>query len=217
MKKLNQPLFYSFLASLPFLIFAIVSSVNEQFLLQFDLPVSLGVASLRQEPLTSAMKGITNLMNPLPFTILVIVTMAILFFRGHKIKSLSFGIFIFVGSVLIMMVFKNIFQRPRPEVVHALINQGNFSFPSGHAINSTLFFGSIMWSSQRWLKNKTARHWLYIIGTALILVIGFSRIYLGVHYLSDILAGYSLATAYLILVVSIFQQKLYTKGKLKEE
>jgi membrane-associated phospholipid phosphatase len=130
-----------------------------------------------------------------------------LFFRKHQWYSIKIPA-IALSSLAMMFLLKNIFGRPRPEI--PLLNEARgLSFPSGHALMSVTFYGlliHIVWKtvSVKWLK------WLLIVlFGGLIFVIGFSRIYLRVHYASDVLAGF--ATGFLWLVISLWILKRMEK------
>ena len=84
-----------------------------------------------------------------------------------------------------------------------MVNENGYSFPSGHSITSMVFYGYLIYLIYRYVDNKNIKVSLIIFLSLLILMIGFSRIYLGVHYTSDVLAGFLISVAYLILFVSI--------------
>ena len=104
---------------------------------------------------------------------------------------------VFGGGV--MSVFKHIFKRPRPDIYH-VIEQSGYSFPSGHALNAILLYGSLIVLVHYYLKSEdNIRYAFMTLFAALITAIPVSRVYLGVHYLSDILAGFGLGTFLLIM------------------
>lgn len=94
------------------------------------------------------------------------------------------------GAALLNLILKNIFLRPRPEFPQAFLVARGFSFPSGHAMSSLAFYGAVAYLACSFYRTKW-RKFLIII-TALLIsgLIGFSRLYLGVHYFSDVLAGW---------------------------
>jgi undecaprenyl-diphosphatase len=94
-----------------------------------------------------------------------------------------------VGAQLMNNVLKDMFQRTRPAPVVGLIPAQSFSFPSGHAMVSAAFYGYLAYLCWRILKGK--QRWVALIGLlVLVVLIGLSRMYLGVHYLTDVVAGY---------------------------
>lgn len=161
------------------------------------------VLNIRCDFLTTILKYITVLSNP---ELLVVLTVVLLIFiKGFKEKlCLVFNIS-FV--TLINQILKRIICRPRPDVVK-LITQGGYSFPSGHAMASTAFYGYLIYLLWKSKLNKTYKY----IGTGLLVLliftICFSRIYLGVHYASDVIAGVCLSTIHLIIFTSILKKKV---------
>ncbi|MDR3242135.1 MAG: phosphatase PAP2 family protein [Lactobacillaceae bacterium] len=97
-----------------------------------------------------------------------------------------------------MTVLKNFFQRPRPSIVH-LVNEGGYSFPSGHALNSILLYGSLIILVHYYINNDSIRYTFLTLLSSLIIAIPMSRVYLGVHYLTDVLAGMALGGFFLIM------------------
>ena len=97
---------------------------------------------------------------------------------------------------------KFFFQRPRPEE-YRLISESGYSFPSGHAMVSMAFYGLLIYIVYRYVKNVYLKYGLMVILFMLILFIGISRIYLGVHYTSDVLGGFLLSICYLIVFTKV--------------
>lgn len=98
-------------------------------------------------------------------------------------------------------MLKLVFRRPRPDVLR-LVEQSGYSFPSGHAMNSMIFYGLAAY-----LLVRRGRHWSrYLVAgfvAVLVLLIGLSRIYLGVHYASDVLAGFLIGAGWLIIAARV--------------
>ena len=90
------------------------------------------------------------------------------------------------------------FARPRPEEVFHLIQQGGFSFPSGHSMNGLFCYGMIIFLIRRNCSDKTTANCLTAIGSIMIIGIGFSRIFVGVHYPTDVAGGFLLGLACLM-------------------
>ena len=111
------------------------------------------------------------------------------------------NLFIIVGMNLLL---KNIFVRPRPSELR-LIEETGYSFPSGHAMASTAVYGLLLYIVFREVKNKKIRNIACILLAILIFTIDMSRIYVGVHYASDVIAGTCLSIAYLILFITIMK------------
>lgn len=134
--------------------------------------------------------------------VLILIAIACLIFI--KNRKIGLSIVINLASIgLINHILKEIIQRPRPPMELRMVQESSFSFPSGHAMASLAFYGLIIYYILRYIKHKKWRNISCIILSVLILLIGISRIYLGVHYASDILAGFLGSTIYLTLVITI--------------
>ena len=86
---------------------------------------------------------------------------------------------------------KELFARPRPYFEHPLVLETSYSFPSGHATMSLIFYGMLAYFCVLALRTWRARTAVIFGASLLVLLIGFSRIYLGVHYFSDVVAGFA--------------------------
>ena len=103
-------------------------------------------------------------------------------------------------TVLVNQLLKHIIMRPRPDHLR-LIKQGGYSYPSGHSMISVAVYGFLIYYVYHNVKNKYLKVTLICLLSLLIILIGISRIYVGVHYPSDVLGGYILSLLILILVV----------------
>ena len=108
---------------------------------------------------------------------------------------------------------KHIVQRPRPEESLRLVEEDGYSFPSGHAMITTAFYGLLIYYLWNHTDNKVLRNCICIGLTLLIVLIDFSRVYLGVHYLSDVLAGSLLSISYLIIAVEFAKAFIFKEEK----
>ena len=115
------------------------------------------------------------------------------------------------GGTLLSSLLKLGFDRPRPDLVSHLVNVETLSFPSGHALNSILFYGLVALMLAQFLHQRAARSALYAISVALSLTIGLSRIALGVHYPSDVVAGWLIGASWLSLWV-ILAKRFWPKA-----
>ena len=155
---------------------------------------------------TERVKVITNITSP----IMVIITLLILVLaiKDKKIKiSLVINL---LGITIINNLIKVIIARPRPEI-NKLVTETGYSFPSGHSITSMVFYGYLVYLTYKYINNKKIKIPLIIFLILLIPTIGLSRIYLGVHYASDVLCGFLLGIIYLILFISISKKYLERK------
>ena len=170
---------------------------NEQ--LSLDMFVyRLVILNLRSEPLTVMMKVITNLSSAY---VLIAITLGTLLFVKNKKVGLCVASNLVI-TTLLNQLLKYIIQRPRPDG-YRLIAESGYSFPSGHSMVSMAFYGLIIYLIWKMVKNKKIKYISCGVLGFLIPMIGFSRIYLGVHYASDVIGGFVVSIAYLIVYVSI--------------
>ncbi|MBT7102471.1 phosphatase PAP2 family protein [archaeon] len=143
--------------------------------------------------LTSISKLIAFITDPIVLLIAALIIASYLYTKKQNKKATIFASAIIITAILIKLS-KAIFQRARP--ANALVQELTQSFPSGHATMAVIFFGLVAYMFAR-KKYKPAT----VITTLIILIIAFTRIYLNVHWLTDIIAGLALGTAILILSI----------------
>ncbi len=132
-----------------------------------------------------------------------LIGIAVILFIVIKNKKIGISIITNLGIITILnQLLKRILQRPRPEEFR-IINESGYSFPSGHSMISMAFYGYLIYLIYKYVKNKYLKWFLITILGILIANIGISRIYLGVHYTSDVLAGFLISISYLIVYISI--------------
>lgn len=157
-------------------------------------------ANIMSDGITSVLKVITEL-GGVAFTVLAGV---LIFMFCKKIRW--FVTFDLVGVTIINQVIKHIVRRPRPNVLR-LVEEDGYSFPSGHSMVSMAFYGIIIYLVYKNVTNKYLKWTLIALLSLLILSIGFSRIYVGVHYFTDVAGGFLLGLAYLIIYINIYNKK----------
>ncbi len=106
------------------------------------------------------------------------------------------------GSAVLNQLLKGLFERPRPQFEHPLLVETSYSFPSGHAMESFVVYGMLTYFAVLALRSWEQRVGVVLGAALLVVLIGFSRMYLGVHYLSDVLAGYAAGGVWLSTLVT---------------
>lgn len=171
----------------------------------FDEPIYNFIIAFKNPGLSRFMAYITTLSNPV--VIVFLCCLSLLFLIVHKKWPIAL-----VGTSLISVAFnqgiKNIIKRPRPDHLR-LIEENGYSFPSGHAMGSMAFYGFLIMIIFKLNINRWLKIILIFLISVLILLIGISRIYLGVHYPSDILGGYLLSMALIIKCFDIFEKRKF--------
>ena len=176
----------------------------------FDDPVRYAFYELRGDELTFIAKAITNTADKIVIIALCIILLIIPATRIKFGVPLSAGA---LGVTLINQLLKHLIRRPRPEIVH-LVSETGYSFPSGHSITSMFFYCLSIWLVRRYVTNKKARDILTVILAVPMLLVGPTRIYLGVHYPTDVLAGWCLGFLIFAVVVEII--KLLSQRKVEK-
>jgi undecaprenyl-diphosphatase len=162
----------------------------------FDLAVRGAIHRHASPWLTYAMRSVTQMGEPWFLITLGLLVAVILIRRGRGRAAMALAIST-LGAELLDAILKLAFQRLRPAPFFGLPQPETYSFPSGHAMVSTCFFGGLA----ALLASGRARKAIYWAAAgAIAAVIGFSRIYLGVHYPTDVLGGYAAAIILLVLV-----------------
>ena len=125
------------------------------------------------------------------------------------ITNFGGAIFLIILTILLLVVLnqllKRLLQRPRPTEFR-IIEENGYSFPSGHSMVSMAFYGYLIYLIYRFVKNKYLKWISIVLLSLLICLIGISRIYLGVHYTSDVLGGFLISISYLVIYISAFNK-----------
>jgi undecaprenyl-diphosphatase len=172
--------------------------INSEIITQIDLKIENSLVLFRNTDLTSIFRWLT-LLGKWQVITAFLAAASLLFWLWDK-KNYIFALIIsVVGSTSFALIGKNIFQRARPAV--ALYNETSFSFPSGHATISVAFYGFLAYFLIKIIKKWKNKINVFFITLLLIFFIGFSRLYLGVHYFSDVWAGYLVGTIWLIIAI----------------
>ena len=146
-----------------------------------------------------------------------LISLSIIFLIVLKNKKLGLSISINLIIITILnLLLKNIVQRPRP-TEYRMISETGYSFPSGHSMVSMAFYGYLIYLTYKNVKNVKLKWSLIIILSILIITIGTSRIYLGVHYTSDVIAGFMISISYLVIYTSIVKKFLLEREKKNEK
>lgn len=110
-----------------------------------------------------------------------------------------------VVTTLVNQIVKHIIRRPRPSVLR-LVNESGYSFPSGHSMVSVALYGIIVYTIYKNVQNKYVKWISIVLLSLLVLLIGFSRIYVGVHYFTDVVGGFTLGLVVLIIYIVIYDK-----------
>ncbi|PWG01090.1 phosphatase PAP2 family protein [Levilactobacillus bambusae] len=191
------------LAAAVFLALLIGVSLQQPWVHQFD---EMGIRLIRQPQNPMITKGMidTSLSgNTVPTLVISILIAIILAVLHHPWSGamIIFNVVVWAGSL--NSLIKHLVRRPRP-TVDRLLQESTYSFPSGHAITAMLLWGSLALVLGWLITTAWLRHTVQILCASWILLVGISRVFVGVHYPSDVLAGWCLGFVCLTLSQLIF-------------
>jgi undecaprenyl-diphosphatase len=147
-------------------------------------------------------------------TISLLLIFYFLFVRRHRWYSLKVPV-IALGSISLNLLLKYFFNRPRPLVPH-LVESSGLSFPSGHAMISASFYGLLVYLVWMHVKQPLLRISVLVMLIAMMVLIGFSRVYLHVHYATDVMAGFAAGLLWVIIAIfSLRKLEKFSRRKLK--
>lgn len=192
------------LASLAFGMFLkITSELRENEVHGLDSCILTGVAKIRRPWLTGVAVDVTALGSITLVTLISVVALCVLlsfkdFFAAWQLVLNS------VGAGIWTEITKNIIERTRPDDIPHLVQVSGFSYPSGHSLVSSSLYLTIAILAGRHLPTRQGRVVVFSLSITVILLVGMSRVYLGVHYASDVISGASLGVAWALLLAGSF-------------
>ncbi len=182
--------------------------VASDIIVNVDIRTSTLLYAFRNPLVVKVFLWITLLGQSPTIIVFVLLTCLFLLLR-RKLWQIIALLFTISGSNAFTFISKIIFHRPRPS--NPVFLESSNSFPSGHATSAIAFYGFLTYLLVRKVKKKRYRILITLFGILVMLAIGFSRLYLGVHYVSDVWAGYLVGFLWLIVAISIMEWKMFKK------
>jgi undecaprenyl-diphosphatase len=173
------------------------------FFIRMDVLVNAKISLLQAPLLTKIMLVITSIGSIAGLVILSVIAFALLAYKKRWLNALLLVISMLSG-VGAELLIKLIVHRLRPD--NALIQASGYSFPSGHATMAMLLFSLLIYFFRDDIKDKLWKHVFVVFSIVLALLVGFSRVYLNVHWLSDVIGGFALGLLWLMLSIFVFKQ-----------
>lgn len=180
----------------------ITDVMERETITRWDVFVNQKIAWLWNPALNRVMLAATHLISPLGLVVLSLLLLIILILTKKWYNTILLAVGL-GGGILFQATIKYLLRRPRPPL-HLLALRG-FSFPSAHATLATIFFALLMYSFKDDIKIAWLRRLFIAVNIIIFILIGFTRIYLGTHWVSDVLAGYALGIFWLTLLILIFR------------
>ncbi len=183
--------------------------VNQEKTVSFDDPIMSAVYQWESPMMTLLMEFI-SFVGSAPVVIMLLLTAMFIFYFVLRERAAAIILFVVVaGSHTLNQLLKSVFERARPDL-HRLVDEGGYSFPSGHAMAAVSLYATLTILLWQHIPTRFGKIALLIFSTTMILLMGLSRIYLGVHYPSDVAGGYIASASWLVMTIfvyRIFQKK----------
>ncbi|MEL7001107.1 MAG: phosphatase PAP2 family protein [Bacteroidota bacterium] len=193
----------------------ITSRLDQTIWFGFDHYVNTFIHSFRSAELTRLMTLITDLGSLYAYLIIIPLITAALYLNGRTWNRPLQSAIVLISSFLLNAVLKWFIHRPRPIEDQRLVEAHFYSYPSGHAMSATGFYGFLVYLVILYIKNVWLKIIMITILSMLIFGIGISRVYLGVHYPTDVLAGFIAGTFWLLVCIMVFRSvNFYRKNSL---
>lgn len=203
--EFSMTLVISVLCAIGFGLIAVL--VGNTKIQNFDSTIISVVQGIEAPQLTKIMEFFSMIGTGLPIVFITIGVMIVLYtFLGHR-RELIFLLFVLIGTALLNKLLKLIFQRARP-TIHRIADANGFSFPSGHSVAAFALYGALAFLVWKHVPTAIGRITIIILSSLFIATIGISRIYLGVHYPSDVLGGYLMSACWLSGSIWFYQRYL---------
>lgn len=188
------------------------SELMENELSPLDSRIYGFLSNLISEDMTDLMKIISDMGSAI---VLILIAVVLLLWLWKKQKLKLYGSMIIVNLAIVSflnLLFKTVFHRERPDILR-LVQVSGYSFPSGHSMVSAAFYGYLIYLCILVVK-KPWKQLLSSVLLVLIFMIGISRIYLGVHYASDVIGGFLAGFSWLIIFITLLQTYNQKKNKV---
>lgn len=190
------------ICAISFIVFIILSVfVMSGKDLYLDSIIYKYIARYISEDLTTLISCLTSIGGA---TIVILITIITI------LKNKKYGLFLALNLIIItilQILLKSFFARERPIDI-SLIDESGYSFPSGHSLTSMAIYGFIIYIIYISKLSRKLKIFLITIFSLLILIVGFSRIYLGVHFFTDVVGGFTFSISYLIIYINLIKEKL---------
>ncbi|AMC01417.1 phosphatidylglycerophosphatase B [Aerococcus viridans] len=210
----------SAITAIPFILICLTAMIDVDFLTVVDQNIGQHLYQWGPPPFTTFVQSFTLIGNAQGIIPLTMIIAGIFYYISRKWQVFLWIVFtILVGVGPVVDLIKNIIRRTRPSYLTHLVDQGGYSFPSGHATGAVLAWGTLAFLIWYYFKDKYPKMMPYLIGFTIFMVVAISasRLYLGVHYLSDIIAGWSIGATWLILCLNYFNLFIADKIALENE
>lgn len=191
--------------TMPIVLFIVIAvCVQTEAITHFEARIYSSVAKCMSPALTLLMKRITHIGDSATIIMICLVLLAIPKTRAAVGLPVSIAM---ISSSVLNSALKHTFARIRPDILQ-LISATGYSFPSGHGMNNAALYTMLILLICRYIKNAPAKIALSLICATLAVLIGFSRVYLGVHYAGDVIGGWLLGLSISLFIYFLWEKRL---------
>ena len=216
-RKLKKKLFIiGLIGIVPFISIVVLGFFGWEEVTVIDYQISHYFYKLHSPMLNTVMTMITHIGDLVVQTAVTILIVLLLFVLKKWRTALWYGLTVLLGAGILNGAIKEFYGRARPSQILPLVEIGGHSFPSGHSMGSVIVYGGILFLVLRSLRSTGLKKIISLIVCLMILAIGFSRIYLGVHFPTDVIGGFSLGFAWICWSIAFFGLK-YTRKESKSK
>lgn len=173
---------------------------EQEALVRFDVELANALHGMATPFSTAAFKLISFIGSP-GGTLLVVIAVLVLLSRRLMTQAAVLTA-AYTGAELLNLLLKSVFMRPRPAFVSPLETASYYSFPSGHAMVSLVVFGMLAYLLLTFIRSRIAKILIIFAAVLLVVLVGISRLYLGVHYFSDVVGGFVAGAVWLIACIT---------------
>jgi undecaprenyl-diphosphatase len=177
-----------------------------------DRTILVWTAGLRSPRITTFMVGLTALGSPKALAVMMIVVLGVLIALRDRWRAFHLTV-AGVGTWMLQTVTKDLVERPRPIEVSHLVSVSGYSYPSGHALAGAALYVTLAIAATRHLRARAAKGLAIGGAVLLVMLVGISRVYLGVHYPSDVVSGIALGTAWAMIVSAAVEAAIADRAR----
>lgn len=215
--KLKEKILVTALISaIPFFLIAIIGYFGWEEITEIDYQVSNYFYGFHTPMRTIIMTATTHIGSLVTQTVVTVLAVVTLFIFKKWRTAIWYGLTVLIGAGILNGSVKELYGRARPTEIQPLVDIGGYSFPSGHSMGSVIVYGGILFLMIRFAQSSQLKFLISLLGFLMVLAVGISRIYLGVHFLTDVVAGFSLGFGWLCFSISVVGLK-YTKMESKSK
>lgn len=200
-------LIIALMSIVPFLTIIVFGYFGWEEITVLDYQISSYFYKLHSPLLNTIMTIITHVGDLIVQTLITVTIVITLFALKKWRTALWYGLTVLIGAGLLNGAIKELYGRARPSQIQPLVEIGGYSFPSGHSMGSVIVYGGILFLIFRLIQSRSVKFFISAIIPLVILGIGLSRIYLGVHFPTDVVGGFSLGSAWLFFSIALFGLK----------